>query len=123
EPPVASGPRANLRGWLAGAAPIGLHTRRGRLAGTGAADSGDDGAIDVNQAGGVLLLPRPWPLKPLTVMVTPMSEPAQPVDIALDLPRPEALLLVSDPERAVQLPADRLTHAFGLPAARAKLAT
>jgi len=122
EAAVANGTTTELRRLIAAAALIGLHTPRRRLAGTGAADDGDDGAIDVNQAGGVLLLPRPWPLKPLTVMVTPMSEPAQPVDIALDLPRPEALLLVSDPERAVQLPTDRLTHAFGLTAAEAKLA-
>ena len=125
EAAVANGTTAELRRLIAAAAIIGLHTPRRRLPGVGASaadGNGDDGAIDVNNAGGVLLLPRPWPLKPLTVMVTPMSEPAQPLDIALDLPRPEALLLVSDPERAVQLPTDRLTHAFGLTAAEAKLA-
>jgi DNA-binding CsgD family transcriptional regulator/PAS domain-containing protein len=115
EAAVANGTTAELRRLIAAAAIIGLHTPRRRLAGVG-------GALDVNKAGGVLLLPRPWPLKPLTVMVTPMSEPAQPMDIALDLPRPEALLLISDPERAVQLPTDRLTGAFGLTAAEAKLA-
>jgi DNA-binding CsgD family transcriptional regulator/PAS domain-containing protein len=118
EAAVANGTTAELRRLIAAAALIGLHTPRRRIV----AAEARDGAIDINNAGGVLTLPRPWPLKPLTVMVTPLSEPAQPMDIALDLPRPEALLLISDPERAVQLPTARLTHAFGLTAAEAKLA-
>jgi len=118
EAATANGTTAELRRLIATAALIGLHTPRRHIA---AADGGN-GNIDINNAGGVMTLPRPWPLKPLTVMVTPLSEPAQPLDIALDLARPEALLLISDPERAVQLPTDRLTHAFGLTAAEAKLA-
>jgi DNA-binding CsgD family transcriptional regulator len=76
------------------------------------------------EAGGLLQLPRPCPLRPLTVMVTPLAAPGRIADAALDfdLARPTALLLVSDPERAVQLPTDQLARTFGLTGAEAKLA-
>ena len=76
------------------------------------------------EAGGLLQLPRPCPLRPLTVMVTPLAAPDRIADTALDfdLARPTALLLVSDPERAVQLPAGHLARTFGLTGAEAKLA-
>jgi len=118
----ANGTTAALRRMIATAALIGLHTPRRRMAGGGAGTSNGSADIESCEAGGVLTLPRPWPLKPLTVMVTPLSEPASLMDITFDLPRPEALLLLSDPDRAVQLPTDRLTHAFGLTAAEARLA-
>ncbi len=76
------------------------------------------------EAGGLLQLPRPCPLRPLTVMVTPLAVPGRIADAALDfdLARPTALLLVSDPERAVQLPTAHLARTFGLTGAEAKLA-
>jgi DNA-binding CsgD family transcriptional regulator len=57
-------------------------------------------------------------------MVTPLPVPARIADAALDfdLARPIALLLISDPERAVQLPTDHLARTFGLTGAEAKLA-
>jgi DNA-binding CsgD family transcriptional regulator len=75
-------------------------------------------------AGGLVQLPRPWPLRPLTVMVTPLAGAGRLADAALDLDlaRPTALLLISDPERAVQLPTDHLARTFGLTGAEAKLA-
>jgi DNA-binding CsgD family transcriptional regulator len=77
---------------------------------------------DADQAGGVMQLPRHWPLKALTVMVAPLATRARAPDLALDLARPAAMLLISDPDRAVALPADRLARAFGLTAAEARLA-
>jgi DNA-binding CsgD family transcriptional regulator len=77
---------------------------------------------DADEAGGVMQLPRRWPLKALSVMVTPLVTPARAPDLALDLARPAAMLLISDPDRAVALPADRLARAFGLTAAEARLA-
>jgi DNA-binding CsgD family transcriptional regulator len=76
---------------------------------------------EIDAAGGLLPLPRPWPGKPLAVMVTPLSVPASPIDIALEATRPAALLLINDPDRAVQFPTDRLARAFGLTGAEAKL--
>jgi DNA-binding CsgD family transcriptional regulator len=75
-------------------------------------------------AGGLVQLPRTWPLRPLTVMVTPLAGAGRLADGALDLDlaRPTALLLISDPERAVQLPTDHLARTFGLTGAEAKLA-
>ena len=87
------------------------------------AAAGDDPALAA-ETGGLLQLPRPWPLRPLTVMVTPLAVPGRLAAAALDLDlaRPTALLLVSDPERAVQLPTDHLARTFGLTGAEAKLA-
>ena len=116
EATAANGTTTELRRMIAGAAILGLHAAR-RPTVTGAADGGNP-----DQAGGLLRLPRPWPLKALTVMVTPLSKPARLLDIALNLARPAALLLISDPERAVQLPTDHLARTFGLTAAEAKLA-
>jgi len=116
EATAANGATTELRRVIAGAAILGLHVAR-RPTVAGAAD-GDD----PDQAGGLLRLPRPWPLKALTVMVTPLSEPARLLDIALNLARPAALLLISDPDRAVQLPTDQLARTFGLTGAEAKLA-
>jgi hypothetical protein len=58
-------------------------------------------------------------LKPLTVMVTPLLQPARPLAIALALPRPGTLLLNSDPKRTVQLSTDRLRRTFSLTGAEA----
>jgi DNA-binding CsgD family transcriptional regulator len=97
----------------------------GAAAGNGAlhevvpAACGDD---DDDEAGGVMQLPRRWPLKALSVMVAPLAMPARAPDLALDSARPAVMLLISDPERAVALPADRLARAFGLTAAEARLA-
>jgi DNA-binding CsgD family transcriptional regulator len=57
-------------------------------------------------------------------MVTPLAGAGRLADAALDLDlaRPTALLLISDPERAVQLPTDHLARTFGLTGAEAKLA-
>jgi DNA-binding CsgD family transcriptional regulator len=77
---------------------------------------------EIEEAGGLLHLPRPWPGRPLAAMVTPLSMPASAVDIALDATRPAALLLINDPDRAVQFPTDRLARAFGLTSAEARLA-
>jgi len=51
-----------------------------------------------------------------------LAAPACHVDLTLDLARPTALLPISDPDRAVQLPADHLARTFGLTGAEAKLA-
>jgi DNA-binding CsgD family transcriptional regulator len=77
---------------------------------------------DADEAGGVMQLPRRWPLKALSVMVAPLATPARAPNLALDYARPAAMLLISDPDRAVALPADRLARAFGLTAAEARLA-
>jgi DNA-binding CsgD family transcriptional regulator len=79
-----------------------------------------DGAAD--DAGGTLPLPRPWPRKALTAVVTPLPATTPLADLAFDLSRPAALLLINDPDRAVPLPAERLASAFGLTSAEAKLA-
>jgi DNA-binding CsgD family transcriptional regulator len=113
EAAAGNGVSAELRRLIAGAAADGLHVRRRGAAG---------GSFEVEEAGGLLPLPRPWPLRPLAAMVTPLPMPASPIDIALDATRPAALLLVNDPDRAVQLPTERLAKAFGLTGAEAKLA-
>jgi DNA-binding CsgD family transcriptional regulator len=113
EAAAGNGVNAELRRLIAGAAADALHAPRG------GASRGDAG---IEEAGGLLQLPRPWPGKPLAVMVTPLSVPASPIDIALDATRPAALLLINDPDRAVQFPTDRLARAFGLTGAEAKLA-
>jgi DNA-binding CsgD family transcriptional regulator len=113
EAAAGNGVNAELRRLIAGAAAEGLHVARRETART---DAG------IGEVGGVLQLPRPWPGRPLAVMVTPLSKPASAIDIALDATRPAALLLINDPDHAVQFPTDRLARAFGLTGAEAKLA-
>jgi DNA-binding CsgD family transcriptional regulator len=113
EAAAGNGVSAELRRLIAGAAADGLHVRRCGAAG---------GRFEIEEAGGLLPLPRPWPLRPLAAIVTPLPVAASPIDIALDATRPAALLLINDPDRAVQLPTDRLAKAFGLTGAEAKLA-
>jgi DNA-binding CsgD family transcriptional regulator/PAS domain-containing protein len=86
-------------------------------------DAGD-GQVPSVDAGGLVQLPRPWPQRPLTVMVTPLGASGRLADGALDLDlgRPTTLLLINDPERAVQLPTEHLARTFGLTGAEAKLA-
>ena len=113
EAAAGNGVSAELRRLIAGAAADGLHVeRRGALR----TDAG------TKEAGGLLHLPRPWPQRHLAVMVTPLPIAASPIDIALDATRPAAMLLINDPDRAVQFPTDRLAEAFGLTGAEAKLA-
>src|SRR5262245_4533066 len=81
-----------------------------------AATVGDSRDDDDDEAGGVIQLPRRWPLKALSVMVTPLAQRSRAPDLALDFARPAAMLLINDPERPVALPAERLSRAFGLTA-------
>jgi DNA-binding CsgD family transcriptional regulator len=124
EATVNNGVSAELRRLILGAAGLGDNAgvRAARRNNAGAANGRDLAAAA--EAGGLLQLPRPWPLRPLTVMVTPLAAAGRFADAALDfdLGRPTALLLVSDPERAVQLPTDHLARTFGLTGAEAKLA-
>jgi DNA-binding CsgD family transcriptional regulator len=113
EAAAGNGVSAELRRLIAGAAAEGLHVKR---SGAPRPDAG------IDEAGGTLHLPRPWPARPLAAMVTPLPMPASAIDIALDATRPAALLLINDPDRAVQFPTDRLARAFGLTGAEAKLA-
>ena len=121
EATVNNGVSAELRRLILGTAAVAT-------SGAGAphahATANGDGLAQAAEAGGLLQLPRPWPLRPLTVMVTPLAAPGRFADGALDfdLARPTALLLISDPERAVQLPTDHLARTFGLTGAEAKLA-
>jgi DNA-binding CsgD family transcriptional regulator len=114
EAAAGNGATAGLRRLIDGAA---LDARP--LAARGNGWSGDGAADD---AGGTLPLPRPWPRKPLTAVVTPLPATAPLADMALDRGRPAALLLINDPDRAVPLPAARLASAFGLTSAEARLA-
>lgn len=77
---------------------------------------------DVDEAGGLLLVPRSWPLRPLTMIVTPLVASRCKGSIMPGVTRPAALLLVHDPDRTVPLPAERLCRVFGLTPAEAKLA-
>jgi DNA-binding CsgD family transcriptional regulator/PAS domain-containing protein len=77
---------------------------------------------DVDEAGGLLLLPRSWPLRPLTMTVTPLVASRRKGSVMPGVTRPAALLLVHDPDRTVPLPAERLCRVFGLTPAEAKLA-
>jgi len=79
-------------------------------------------AADENQGGGLLLVPRNWPLRPLTMTVTPLVASKRKGSVMPGVIRPAALLLVHDPDRTVPLPAERLCHVFGLTRAEAKLA-
>jgi DNA-binding CsgD family transcriptional regulator len=121
EATVNNGVSAELRRLILGTAAVAT-------SGAGAphahATANGDGLAQAAEAGGLLQLPRPWPLRPLTVMVTPLAAPGRFAEGALDfdLARPTALLLISDPERAVQLPTDHLARTFGLTGAEAKLA-
>jgi DNA-binding CsgD family transcriptional regulator len=122
EATVSNGVSAALRRLILGAA-AGAETNGAGAPILSAAANGD-GLAGAAEEGGLLQLPRPWPLRPLTVMVTPLAVPGRLADAALDfdLARPTALLLISDPERAVQLPTDHLARTFGLTGAEAKLA-
>jgi DNA-binding CsgD family transcriptional regulator/PAS domain-containing protein len=73
-------------------------------------------------AGGLLLVPRVWPLRPLTMSVTPLVSPRRRGDVMPGIARPAALLLIHDPDRTVPLPAERLCRVFGLTPAEARLA-
>jgi DNA-binding CsgD family transcriptional regulator/PAS domain-containing protein len=123
EATAGNGVSAELRRLIQGA--VGLAGRRG--AGAMRQDmpaaNGHD-LVQAADAGGMLQLLRPLPQRPLTVMVTPLAAPGRFADAAVDfdLARPTALLLISDPERAVQLPTDHLARTFGLTGAEAKLA-
>jgi DNA-binding CsgD family transcriptional regulator/PAS domain-containing protein len=110
EAAAGNGVSAELRRLIAGAAADGLH-----------APCAARSDAEIEEAGGLLHLPRPWPARPLAAMVTPLSVPVSPIDIALDATRPAALLLINDPDRAVQFPTDRLARTFGLTGAEAKL--
>jgi len=127
EATVSNGVQAELRRLVLGAAGVGDSNGCGARVthrGHAGASNGDGAALAAAEAGGLLQLPRPWPLRPLTVMVTPLAAPGRFADAALDfdLGRPTALLLISDPERAMQLPTERLARTFGLTGAEAKLA-
>jgi DNA-binding CsgD family transcriptional regulator len=78
--------------------------------------------VALEDIGGLLLLPRAWPLRPLMVTVTPLAPRQQGGDITPGLPQPAALLLIHDPDRAVAMPAERLARVYGLTPAEAKLA-
>jgi DNA-binding CsgD family transcriptional regulator len=115
----ASALTAQLRRLIGSAARIsGAANGRGAAQCAGTRTCGDE-----DEAGGVMQLPRRWPLKPLSVMVTPLTMPGREApDLALDFARPAVMLLISDPERAVTLPAERLARAFGFTTAEARLA-
>ncbi|HUL09689.1 MAG TPA: hypothetical protein VLV76_25390, partial [Candidatus Acidoferrum sp.] len=113
EATVNNGVSGELRRLMLGAATAAggnASPARARAAGHG------EEVAPAAESGGMLQLPRPWPLRPLTVMVTPLSASVRLAEAALDfdLARPTALLLISDPERAVQLPTDHLARTFGL---------
>ena len=121
EATVNNGVSGELRRLMLGAATAAggnASPARARAAGHG------EEVAPAAESGGMLQLPRPWPLRPLTVMVTPLPASVRLAEAALDfdLARPTALLLISDPERAVQLPTDHLARTFGLTGAEAKLA-
>jgi DNA-binding CsgD family transcriptional regulator len=78
--------------------------------------------VALENIGGLLLLPRAWPLRPLMVTVTPLAPQRRCGSIMPGLPQPAALLLIHDPDRAVAMPADRLARVYGLTPAEAKLA-
>ena len=77
---------------------------------------------DEDEAGGLLLVPRSWPLRPLTMTVTPLVASRRKGSVMPGVTRPAALLLIHDPDRTVPLPAERLCRVFGLTPAEAKLA-
>jgi len=123
EATAGNGVQADLRRLVQGATTVTSSDTRGTRRSKPAV-AGGDGRVPAAEAGGLVQLPRLWPLRPLTVMVTPLADAGRYADAALDvdLARPTALLLISDPERAVQLPTDHLARTFGLTGAEAKLA-
>jgi DNA-binding CsgD family transcriptional regulator len=78
--------------------------------------------VAMENIGGLLLLPRAWPLRPPMVTVTPLAPRQRNGSITPGLPQPSALLLIHDPDRAVATPAEHLVRAYGLTLAEAKLA-
>jgi len=79
--------------------------------------------VAMEDMGGLLLLPRAWPLRPLMVTVTPLAPRERSGgSIAPGLPQPAALLLIHDPDRAVAMPPERLVRVYGLTQAEARLA-
>jgi DNA-binding CsgD family transcriptional regulator len=120
EATAGNGVSADLRRLILGAAGV---ADGGGTRANGAARTGNASDLAAAEPGGLLQLPRPW-LRPLTVMATPLAAPARVANAALDFDpaRPTTLLLVSDPERAVQLPTEQLARTFGLTGAEAKLA-
>src|SRR5262245_52319263 len=78
--------------------------------------------VALENIGGLLLLPRAWPLRPLMVTVTPLAPRRQRGNIASGPSQPAALLLIHDPDRAVAMPGERLARVYGLTPAEAKLA-
>lgn len=106
-----------LRRLIAGAPAAEKNGHGGAGAGGRAAD-----------AGGNLAIPRGEGRRPLAALVTPLTGAAADrlsgaaPDLALDLARPAALILVSDPDCAVRMPAERLARALGLTPAEARIA-
>jgi DNA-binding CsgD family transcriptional regulator len=76
----------------------------------------------MDDIGGLVLLPRAWPLRPLMVTVTPLAPRQLSGSIVPGLPQAAALLLIHDPDRAVAMPPERLVRVYGLTPAEAKLA-
>jgi DNA-binding CsgD family transcriptional regulator len=124
EATAGNGVSTELRRLILGAAATAATDGNGATRASAAAAANGHDLASAAEAGGLLQLPRPWPLRPLSVMVTPLAAPGRIADTALDvdLARPTALILISDPERAVQLPTDHLARTFGLTGAEAKLA-
>jgi DNA-binding CsgD family transcriptional regulator len=80
------------------------------------------GEVAMDDIGGLVLLPRAWPLRPLMVTVTPLAPRQLSGSIVPGLPQAAALLLIHDPDRAVAMPPERLVRVYGLTPAEAKLA-
>lgn len=123
EATAGNGVQAELRRLVQGATAVAASSGARAMRRSKPDVAGGDGQAPATEAGGLVQLPRPWPLRPLTVMVTPLAAD-QYADgtLDVDLARPTTLLLISDPERAVQLPTDHLARTFGLTGAEAKLA-
>jgi DNA-binding CsgD family transcriptional regulator len=79
-------------------------------------------SADKEEAGGLLLMPRKCPMRPLTMTVTPLVDSRRKGSVMPGVTRPAALLLIHDPDRTVPLPAARLCRVYGLTPAEAKLA-
>jgi DNA-binding CsgD family transcriptional regulator/PAS domain-containing protein len=108
------------------AARNGLLTRRRELC----AEAGDRNgllqrligqAISRDEAireGGTVLIPRPPPAAPLTVVVTPLRAERA----GLMQTQPAALVTITDPEAPIAVPEDQLRQMFGLSAGQARVA-